>query len=290
MTFKKKKSIASAPSTPTGLLPLLTRRSIPDAMSHQKEMLASYASELSEARDVALQLPTGSGKTLVGLLIAEWRRRKFKDRVVYLCPTRQLVNQTVEQAEKNYGIEAIAFTGSKKDYRPSDISDYTTGAKIAVTTYSSLFNSHPFFESPDTIILDDAHAAENYVAKMWSLEVPAGDGPLASLHAALAGIIRPEISSQSYARLTGDWQGPLDATWVDKLPSETVIALSPQLISALDMHHTASAELRFTWPLLRDHLAACHIYLASRQILIRPLVPPTWTHAPFENAKSLIQN
>lgn len=109
MAFKKKRPPVSAPATPIGLLPLLTRRKIPDAMSHQKEMLASYASEMVNESDVALQLPTGSGKTLVGLLIAEWRRRKFRERVVYLCPTKQLVNQVVEQAESEYGIDAVAL-------------------------------------------------------------------------------------------------------------------------------------------------------------------------------------
>ena len=51
---------------------------------------------------------------------------------------------------------------------------------------------------------------------------------------------------------------------------------------------TSAKDVKFTWPLLRDHLQACQIYLASREILIRPLVPPTWTHAPFEGAKQRI--
>lgn len=288
MSFKKKKPMASAPATPVGLLPLLTRRTIPDAMSHQKDMLAVYAEDMVDQPDVAMQLPTGSGKTLVGLFIAEWRRRKFKDRVVYLCPTRQLVNQTVAQAEKQYGIDAVGFTGSHRDYAPGDVSDYRTGTKIAVTTYSSLFNSSPFFNNPDTILLDDAHAAENYIAKMWSLEIPSADGPLSSLHTALAGVVKPYINGQSYARLTGDWEDRFDATWVDKLPTETVTKLTPQLIAALDAHKEASKDIRFTWPLLRDHLHACHVYLASREILIRPLVPPSWTHLPFHDAKQRI--
>lgn len=288
MTFKKKKPSSNAPSTPVGLLPLLTRRTIPDAMSHQKDMLAVYAEDMADKPDVAMQLPTGSGKTLVGLLIAEWRRRKFKDRVVYLCPTRQLVNQTVAQAEKQYGIDAIGFTGSHHNYPPGDVSDYMTGAKIAVTTYSSLFNASPFFKNPDAILLDDAHAAENYIAKMWSLEIPSADGPLSSLHAALAGVVKSSINGQSYARLTGDWEDRFDASWVDKLPTETVAQLAPQLVTVLDTYKEASKDIRFTWPLLRDHLHACHIYLASREILIRPLVPPTWTHKPFHDAKQRI--
>jgi hypothetical protein len=288
MSFKKKKPSVSAPSSPVGLLPLLTRRNIPDAMSHQKEMLAAYADKMVEEPDVAMQLPTGSGKTLVGLLIAEWRRRKFNERVVYLCPTRQLVNQVVEQAETEYGIDAVAFTGSKYKYSPADRSDYTTRAKLAVTTYSSLFNRYPFFEDPETVLLDDAHAAENYVAKMWSLEIPNGDEDYASLHSALSGIFKDHIPGLSYRRLTGDWEDSFDATWVDKLPTETVLELTERIVDAVDAHENVTDKVKYTWPLLRDHLHACHIYLASREILIRPLVPPTWKHAPFQNAKQRI--
>ena len=257
-------------------------------MSHQKDMLAAYAEEMVEIPDVAMQLPTGSGKTLVGLLIAEWRRRKFKERVVYLCPTRQLVHQVVEQAETEYGIDAVAFTGSKHKYSPADRSDYMTRTKVAVTTYSSLFNTHPFFDDPETILLDDAHAAENYVVKMWSLEVPVGDERYASLHAALSGIFKEHISGLCYRRLTGDWEDRFDATWVDKLPTETVSELTDRIVDVLDAHEDITDDVKFTWSLLRDHLHACHIYLASREILIRPLVPPTWTHAPFQHAKQRI--
>ena len=285
MSFKKKKSAASAPSTPIGLLPLLTRRTIPDAMSHQKEMLEAYAKDMVGRHDVAMQLPTGSGKTLVGLLIAEWRRRKFGDRVVYLCPTRQLVHQTAAHAQDNYGIEAVSFTGPKRNYAPVDVTSYRTGARVAVTTYSSLFNTRPFFSDPDIIILDDAHAAENYIAKMWSLEVPSGAGSFSSLHGALVSVLKPHISAQSYARLAGNWEDSFDATWVDKLPTETVAALTSQLTAIFDTHEDASEETHFTWPLLREHLHACHVYISSREILIRPLVPPTWTHLPFEGAK-----
>ena len=288
MPFKKKKPSVSAPATPVSLLQLLTRRNIPDAMSHQKDMLAAYAEKAVYVPDVAMQLPTGSGKTLVGLLIAEWRRRKFKERVVYLCPTRQLVHQVVEQAETEYGIDAVAFTRSKRDYSPADRSDYTTRAKLAVTTYSSIFNTNPFFDDPETILLDDAHAAENYVAKMWSLKIPIGDKCYASLHASLSGIFKNHISGLSYRRLTGDWEDRFDATWVDKLPTETVSALEDQIIDIIDAHKDVTYDVKFTWPLLRGHLQACHVYLASREILIRPLVPPTWTHAPFQNAKQRI--
>lgn len=288
MAFKKHTPRLNAPDTPAKLFQTLTRRKLPDVMTHQRDMLMAYGNEMVDETDVALQLPTGSGKTLVGLLIAEWRRRKFKERVVYLCPTRQLVKQTVDQAQNLYGIDAVGFTNSKHNYPASVKSDYTTGSKVAVTTYSSLFNVNPFFISPDVVIIDDAHAAENYIAKMWSLEIPAGDKDHGALHAAISGLLRPYLTSQSHARLTGEWQDPSDTNWVDKLPSTVLQQIAPQLAAILDANSGASEDVMFRWPLLRDHLTGCHVYLASREILIRPLIPPVWTHAPFASAKQRI--
>ncbi|WP_369679951.1 DEAD/DEAH box helicase family protein [Lentzea flaviverrucosa] len=44
--------------------------------------------------DGAIELPTGAGKTLVGGLIGDFRRRVTGERVAYLCPTKQLARQT----------------------------------------------------------------------------------------------------------------------------------------------------------------------------------------------------
>jgi replicative superfamily II helicase len=98
--------------------------------------------------DVAIKLPTGSGKTLVGLLIVEWRRRRFGERAVYLCPTNQLVNQVVEEARTKYGMSEWihGFTGSQKNYDASAKSRYQAAELVAVTSYTALFNTNPFFE------------------------------------------------------------------------------------------------------------------------------------------------
>lgn len=288
MAFKKKAAGLSASDSPAKLFQILTRRKLPDVMTHQRDMLTDYADQMVDERDVALQLPTGSGKTLVGLLIAEWRRRKFRERVVYLCPTRQLVNQTVEQANDRYGIDVVGFVGKKSGYSAASRSDYTTGNKVAITNYSSLFNINPFFGNPDVVIVDDAHAAENYIASMWSLSVPAADPEYDPLHSAIATVLRPYLSSQSHARLTGQWDDRSDSTWVDKLPSPVLQQIAPQLTAILDAHSEGGDDLSFRWSLLRDHLHACHLYLASREILIRPLIPPVWTHAPFAGAKQRI--
>src|SRR3954464_8021456 len=88
MPFNLKKSQRVAGDSPESLFnDLRGRRTIEGLLSHQADVLRSYQANGLDAPDVALQLPTGSGKTLVGLLIGEWRRVKNSERVVYLCPT-----------------------------------------------------------------------------------------------------------------------------------------------------------------------------------------------------------
>jgi replicative superfamily II helicase len=171
MAFKKTSKPSAVPDSPDKLLLDLPRRKIPDVLPHQREIMRTYASQGLQSADVAMQMATGSGKTLVGLLIGEWLRRKNRERVVYLCPTRQLVHQVVEQAEEKYGLTVLGFTGRIRDYTPSAKTGYRSADHIAVTTYSSLFNTGPFFHDADVVICDDAHAAENYIAVLWSVLV-----------------------------------------------------------------------------------------------------------------------
>src|SRR6478672_11536603 len=151
MPFKTLFPDTSLPDSPDKLFLDLPRRKHPSLFDHQGQVLRTYAREAQAATDVALQLPTGSGKTLVGLLLAEWRRRKNREKVVYLCPTRQLVNQVANEASSKYGLSVEAFTGKIKDYTPSAKAAYQNAERIAVTTYSSLFNTNPFFADPEII-------------------------------------------------------------------------------------------------------------------------------------------
>lgn len=288
MAFKNANSDDSVPETPDKLFRDLTRRKFPDVLPHQAETMQAYAAEGVTAHDVALQLPTGSGKTLVGLLIAEWRRRKFNERVVYLCPTIQLVHQVVHQAQEKYGLTVAAFVGQQREYSPALKADYQQADKIAITTYSALFNTNSYFDNPDVIVLDDAHAAENYVASFWSLLISRDeeDG-YPALHQALCNLVGRYLTPTNLTRLRGTWEDLVDRNWVDMLPSPVVAQIKDELTEILDAH-TTDTKLRFSWSLLRGHLDACHIYLSSRDIMIRPLLPPTFSHAPFNSAKQRI--
>ena len=287
MVFKKPTSHAAVPDSPDRLFRDLPRRKHASLFDHQGQVLRSYVAQALHASDVALQLPTGSGKTLVGLLLAEWRRRKFSERVVYLCPTRQLVNQTTEEASAKYGLSVEPFTGKIKGYTPEAKTAYTDGERVAVTTYSSLFNVNPFFQDPDIIIVDDAHAAENYIASQWTVRINRFEEADEALFKAVASVLKAVLSDYNYTRLTGTWQGVDDATWVDKVPTHKLIEIADELRSAIS-ENVIEAEQRFAWRMLADHLRACQLYVSSSEVLLRPLIPPTWSHGPFAAATQRI--
>lgn len=105
-------------------------KTIMGLLDYQRDMLEEYMKQYS-AKNIAIELPTGSGKTLVGLVIGEFRRRKEHEKVVFLCPTNQLVNQVVEHANSKYGIKAIAFCGKQSEYSDKSKADFLRAEAIA---------------------------------------------------------------------------------------------------------------------------------------------------------------
>jgi superfamily II DNA or RNA helicase len=71
-------------------------------LSHQADIIRNFVSQGIDKSDVSIQLSTGAGKTLIGLLIGEWLLQKDRERVLYLCPTNQLVFQVHNQAKEQY--------------------------------------------------------------------------------------------------------------------------------------------------------------------------------------------
>ncbi|ANB01991.1 DEAD/DEAH box helicase [Ectothiorhodospira sp. BSL-9] len=286
MAFKKPSTHVPAPEGPDRLFRDLPRRKHASLYDHQGQVLRTYVSEALNASDVALQLPTGSGKTLVGLLLAEWRRRKYGERVVYLCPTRQLVGQVCDEASSKYGLSVQAFTGSARNYHPDARSLYLDGKGVAVTTYNSLFNTNPFFDDPDIILIDDAHTAENYIASQWTVRIR-NFGEDEGLFHAVAAVLRSVLSETSYNRLMGGHNGVDAMMWVDKVPSNKLATIAQELCSVVS-GSVGESEQRYAWSMLADHLVACQVYVACSEVMIRPLIPPTWKHRPFAEATQRI--
>ena len=87
-----------------------------------------------DARDVVIKMNTGSGKTLVGLVLLWSRLQEKKGPALYLCPDNYLVSQVRREADA-LGIRHVDF--DQNNQFPPDFSEQTG---ILITTVHKLFN------------------------------------------------------------------------------------------------------------------------------------------------------
>lgn len=241
--------------------------------SHQADQLRIYAEEHQHTPDVALELPTGSGKTLVGLLISEWRRRTLNQRVVYACPTKQLARQVLRNAS-DQGIPAVMLTGAHRSWNQAELGLYTRGDALAITTYSAIFNLNSHLRDAQTLVFDDAHAAEGFVAEAWALSVSRENDSYQRLFDALKGSLEPSLIARMLAA-----DGPAaDTTEVRLIPIGAVARHEIDIYKALT-GLTDDASYRFK--MVQANLASCLFYVSRREFYIRPMIPPTFQHDPF---------
>jgi hypothetical protein len=287
MAFKSTARTQRSVDSPESLFADIKSKQIPGLLTQQGDVLREYVARFVDSTDLAAQMPTGSGKTLVALLIAEWRRLTKNDRVVYLCPTNQLVHQVTDQARSKYGIDVTPFTGPKAKYSAKDKLRYSSSQSIAVTSYSSLFNSNPYFEDPHLIVLDDAHAAEQPVASNWTIDLKRREPKDATLLSALTSALRSVLDDVTFRHLAGEVGSRSDFAWVDKLPAKTLFDIAPELEAVIDANVTGSTA-SYAWQSLRGHLQFCNVFMTSGALTIRPYLAPTFSHAPFEQAAQRI--
>jgi hypothetical protein len=259
------------PKTPGGPRGLLV---------HQGEIVREYASRMLPRREVALVLPTGAGKTLVGALLGEWRRRRDGNRVVYACLTKQLADQTFRKLQQ-YGIEAVKLVGPQREWSGADRTRYASAQAIAVTSYSAIFNTNPALNDANLLILDDSHAAEGYVAKLWSLALSRDDPAYDPIIEALAPALDPLVVTRLRQLDGGQY-----AKEVYLASAIGISAVAGELGAVLRRASDAGGlpvNARYALQTLQDHVDRALIFVSHRGILIRPFIAPTSTHPAFEN-------
>ena len=285
MGFKKVSTKSAIPTDPESLfrdLPVISP-DIKSLWSHQADILREYNNRYLKSDDIAIELPTGTGKTLVGLLIGEFRRRAFDERILYLCPTKQLAYQVQNHASK-YGVKSHVFVGSQSKYPISDYNEYLSGKAIAISTYSGLFNTNPKLNDSNVIILDDAHAGENYIASLWSVEINKFDHK--TLFSKIISLFEDKLSGFLVESIREECTGHIPDDSVDMLPAPTLWERLDSLRSLIE--NDLNRPYLYPWSLIKENLAACNVFISWNKILIRPWIPPTLTHLPFANSNQRI--
>ena len=283
MAFKIRKREVFSYSSPQDMYQDNKLKKIMGPLDYQTAMLDLYIKNM-EKRTVALELPTGSGKTLVGLLIGEYRRRKNKEKILFLCPTNQLVHQVVEQANLKYGLKAIAFCGKQKDYSPKDKSSFLMSEALGVTTYSSFFALNSFFKDIDVLIMDDVHSCEDYIISNWTVQIDSET----TIFTEIAELLKNCISEVDYKYLLEEEYLPDVASWCNMLPMPLALNKLDELQLILQHGIESGTSNFYAYSRISENLQECNIYIANRKILIRPWIAPTMSFKAFADAKQRI--
>jgi hypothetical protein len=286
MAFKKKPQGEMISATPEELFAVLprTRDGAATLWSHQADILRSYSAGHKDTKDLAIELPTGTGKTLTGLLVAEWSRRSNKGRTIFACPTKQLVKQVISSAQRQ-GIAVVDLSGSWRKWDATDQKKYEAAESIAVVSYSSIFNSSPKLGVADMIVLDDAHAGEQYVSKAFTLNV--NRFALAEKYEDVLDVLKGALSREIHAQMIS--RAPDGG--VRRLVEPIYLARYPELVEDLDRVFTSfvrGSEESFQYSGIRGHLQACAVYVSWNEISIRPLVSPTFENGVYADARQRI--
>ncbi len=281
---KTKRAIQQFPSPEelylSGTLPRTTA-AVDALWLHQGDVIRAYAESHQNTPDLALELPTGTGKTLPGLLIGEWVRRKAEGPVIYATPTKQLARQVAATAERE-GVPAALLVGSARGWDAADEASVEGGESIGITTYSSIFNSSPKLPEPRLLIFDDAHAGEQFVGNEYGISIRRYNDEITYL--AVLEALKPFLSGLLVQRLEGQpdpgahHQVRLIVPAVDQL----ALAQLDAALASLPQPHS------FKLAMIRSGLAACCVYLSYGGIQIRPMIPPTYENHVFARANQRI--
>lgn len=272
-------------ATPTEPLEIFRRLPKPpginDLYTSQAEVLDTWYQRRAQ-RDTVLKLHTGGGKTLVGLLMAQSTINETNEPVLYLAPTTQLVNQTLEKA-KALGIAAVPYQ------KGASLDDaFINGKAVMVATYKALFNGLSKFGvrgsattpvKAAAIILDDAHVAFSVVRDTFTLEVTAEDNK--ARYQELTGLFRKAFRDMDRLGTFDDTLSGL-SYGVIEVP---YWAWNEQLDAVREQLRSDAKKYALIWPLLRDNLHLCHALISKDAFTITPVLPlvnlfPTFSEAP----------
>lgn len=250
----------------------------------QRLVLAAYAEDHLGTEDLAIEMPTGEGKTLLALLIADYALDRGRS-VAYLTGTRQLAERVEDEAEA-LGLDIVRF--ASRDYGGAKLDDYHQARAVGVMNYWVYFNSRPVPQPADVIIFDDAHLAEQPLSGLQTLRIPYKSGAARELYQTICELV--VAHTDAYPGL----RAMLDGTAQRGTPPELLsfsdwAAIAAPARDAIEASPLATEDdIRYVWPTVRDHLTRCGVLIGPSGVEIRPYHPPTVLNAQYSRAKQRV--
>ncbi|MEP7379137.1 MAG: DEAD/DEAH box helicase family protein [Chloroflexota bacterium] len=248
----------------------------------QAHVLDTYARQYANASDVAIELPTGVGKTLIALLLADHALDRGWS-VAYLAGSNVLAEQ-VEVEARELGLDAHRFWGGH--YPGAALDDYHQGQALGIMNYWVYFNSSPKVDAADMVIFDDAHLAEQPLTSMYSTRI--SRAAYTQLYVRLCDIVHAHTSAYETLEALRDGTAPWSAP-PELLAFNDWAGVAAMARDAIDDSAFAEAdEGRFAWRELRSRLERCGVLIGPSAIEIRPYHSPSQIFSGVSRAKQRI--
>lgn len=242
----------------------------------QSRALATFDDLRHTNTDIGIELPTGAGKTLIALLIADQALEEGRT-VAYLTGTKQLAEQAMEQTGLLPGLDVKLFYS--QHYPAAALQAYNQAQAVGIMNYWVYFNSSPRVEPADLVIFDDAHLAEQALAGMFTLRIPRDAGGGTDLFREICDLIL-QIAPESYPSL----QAIRDGAAPRSNPPELIsfvdwAAVSASVENAIDgsQFMADDRDAGYSWRAIRAQIKRCGVLIGPSVIEIRPYHIPAQT-------------
>ena len=237
---------------------------------------------LREQKNTIVKMNTGSGKTIVGLMILQSCLNEKKGPAVYVVPDNYLVAQVCAEA-KVLGIKAVT---DRDDY------DYSEGKAILVVNVHELINGKSVFGMRPSgrnyqigcVLLDDVHACLDTISTQFSIRVSVEH----KLYEELVNLIAEPWRAHS-PKDFADIIEMKDPTKNTVIPYWIWQEKSNDIYKLLKQYERANDEtIIFNLPLIQDILGHSSCVVAASEIEITPKGIPISKITSFNNASRRI--
>lgn len=235
---------------------------------YPRDVQSQVWSKWFERRDehsLVIKMNTGSGKTVVGLILLKSCLNAGHSPAVYICPDKYLVQQVIDAA-RELGIEVTDDTRSHR---------FLSGKAILVANIYKLVNGKSVFGVGDegtklrisSLVVDDAHACLETVEDQFTIRLPAETVTYKKIFDVFKESLHSECETKAIEIESGDPASYLQVpywVWQDKISE----------ISRVLVENSDSDELKFIWPLIKEDLKLSHCVISANAIEISPHAIP----------------
>jgi|JFJP01.1.fsa_nt_gi Superfamily II helicase len=214
-----------------------------------------------DERNLVIKMNTGSGKTVVGLLILKSCLNEGKSPAVYVVPDKYLVKQVSGEAE-DLGIEVTNDTNSPR---------FLSGKAILVVNIYKLVNGKSVFGVGDegrkieigSILIDDAHACLDTVEDQFMLKIDSQNNAYQEIYSCFKESLHNQCDTKASEIENRDLDAYMQVpfwSWQSKISD----------ISQILIQHRDENWIKFVWPLLKESLPLSRCVVSSDKIEISP--------------------